>query len=253
MRPLRDGDLHFFVDESGDPTFFNKRGRLIVGEEGCSSHLMLGLIRIKNDPSDIRSQIVSLHQEVINDPYFKQLPSFKHTRIAFHANKDAPEVRYLVFRLISTLNFRFVFVVSQKDGKFFRERGGTPNSYYDYLVSRLFKGSLHRYERNHITIAKRGSRVRQQPLEAAIERARRWFDQGRNYSTNTDVRVTVQQPSGEPCLIVTDYIGWAIQRAYTTGDMKYYNVIADKLGLIMDLKARKRARCFNKKHSLIIE
>lgn len=253
MRPLRDGDLHFFVDEAGDATFFNKRGKLIVGEEGCSSHLMLGFIRLKNDPSDIRAQIVQLHREVVNDPYFQQLQSFKHTRIAFHANKDAPEVRYLVFRLISKLNLRFVFVVSQKDERLFRKRGGRANDYYDYLVSCLFKGSLHRYSRNHITIAKRGSRVRQQPLEAAVERAREWFDKSHNYRPDTHVSVQVQQPSGEPCLTIVDYIGWAIQRAYTTGDMKSYNVIADKLGVILELKARKKSRCFNLKHPLIIE
>ncbi len=26
---------YFFVDESGDPTFFDRNGKLIVGKEGC--------------------------------------------------------------------------------------------------------------------------------------------------------------------------------------------------------------------------
>ena len=26
----------FFVDESGDPTFYDKKGNFIVGQEGCS-------------------------------------------------------------------------------------------------------------------------------------------------------------------------------------------------------------------------
>ena len=40
--------LYFFVDEAGDATFYNKYGRLIVGEEGCSKILLLGFIRTEH-------------------------------------------------------------------------------------------------------------------------------------------------------------------------------------------------------------
>ena len=33
---------YFFVDESGDSTFYNKSGKCMVGEEGCSKVLILG-------------------------------------------------------------------------------------------------------------------------------------------------------------------------------------------------------------------
>ncbi|MDX6290239.1 MAG: hypothetical protein QOH42_2038, partial [Blastocatellia bacterium] len=176
MKPVRDGDLHFFVDEAGDPTFYNAKGKMIVGQEGCSTRLMLGFIRIKDDPADVRQKMVALHQEVLGDPYFQQLSSFKHTSVAFHANKDAPEVRYLVFRLIRSLNFKAVFVVSQKDERLFQKQyHGKTNEYYDDLITKLFQNSLHRYTRNYITIATRGSRARQKPLELAVERARTKF------------------------------------------------------------------------------
>jgi hypothetical protein len=34
----------YFVDESGDPTLFGRRGKIIVGEEGCSTHFILGVL-----------------------------------------------------------------------------------------------------------------------------------------------------------------------------------------------------------------
>ena len=37
---------HNFVDESGDLTLFNKRGKIIVGEEGVSKYFMLGVANI---------------------------------------------------------------------------------------------------------------------------------------------------------------------------------------------------------------
>jgi hypothetical protein len=33
---------HYYVDEAGDLTLFNKSGRIIVGTEGCSNFIMIG-------------------------------------------------------------------------------------------------------------------------------------------------------------------------------------------------------------------
>ena len=29
--------IHCFVDEAGDPALFNRKGHLIIGDEGCSN------------------------------------------------------------------------------------------------------------------------------------------------------------------------------------------------------------------------
>ena len=255
MKEPKDGDLYFFVDEAGDSTFYNRKGKLIVGDPGCSAQLILGFTRLKHDPHEMRQAIVGLHREVVSDPYFQQLPSFADTSIAFHANKDAPEVRYLVFKLIRTLNFKACFVVSQKDEHQFRKQyHGKTNEYYDDLIARLFQNSLHRYTRNHICIAARGSRARQKPLELAVERARRRFQQVYKVErANTSVKVETQSPKGEPCLSVIDYVGWAIQRAYTSGDMKYYKLIEDKIGVIKELVARKKPTVFCARSPFTIE
>ena len=39
---------YFFVDESGDPTFYNRFGKFIVGEEGCSKILIIGFVMASN-------------------------------------------------------------------------------------------------------------------------------------------------------------------------------------------------------------
>jgi hypothetical protein len=40
-------NIYYFVDESGDPCFYDKYGNYIVGQEGCSKMLMLGFIAYK--------------------------------------------------------------------------------------------------------------------------------------------------------------------------------------------------------------
>ena len=37
---------HYFVDEAGDGTLFDGKGRVLIGSEGCSRFFILGLVDI---------------------------------------------------------------------------------------------------------------------------------------------------------------------------------------------------------------
>lgn len=43
--------LDYFVDEAGDPAVFGARGRVLVGNPGCSRYLMLGVLQVA-DPAE---------------------------------------------------------------------------------------------------------------------------------------------------------------------------------------------------------
>jgi hypothetical protein len=121
MKQPEDRDTYFFVDEFGDPVFYDRKGRLIVGAEGCSLILGLGFVELA-DAAEARRAILALQHDVVNDRYLNRIPSVvKHTSIAFHASKDVPEVRYLMYRLIANLNFKAQFVVSCKSETIFRD------------------------------------------------------------------------------------------------------------------------------------
>jgi uncharacterized protein DUF3800 len=242
MKTPKSSETHFFVDEAGDPTFYNSKGRLIVGEGGCSRLLALGLIETQ-DPRAMRQAVLDLHREVLNDSYLQKIPSFADTSIAFHANKDCPEVRYLVYRMIGALDFRAQFVVSCKSETVFKEKHHSEeNQYYDDMVARLFQNCLHRFEKNTICFSSRGSRDRRRPLERAIENARTNFmayyggEKAAAFAPGIAINILAQSPKGEPCLSVIDYVAWALQRAYVTRQMRYYDFIADKVSYILELK-----------------
>ncbi len=44
MKETKRDRVYYFVDEAGDPAFYNRNGEFIVGKEGCSKILMLGFI-----------------------------------------------------------------------------------------------------------------------------------------------------------------------------------------------------------------
>lgn len=235
MKRAKPGTNWFFVDESGDPTFYDRKGNLIVGQEGCSPILVLGFVETQQ-PESIRQAVLNLQREIVADPYFEGVPSLAGTAIAFHAKDDLPEIRYRVFKLLAELDFKAQFVVARKIEKVFRNSfHARENEFYDHLVSLLFKNALHRFETNHIYFARRGSRIRQAPLLEAIRQGISRFEQQWSTQVPTRVTVQIQTPQGEPCLSVIDYLNWAVYRAFTRGEMRYYRQIETKVSLLVDL------------------
>jgi hypothetical protein len=204
MKKIKSGATFFFVDESGDPTFYDHKGNLIVGHEGCSSLLILGLVEI-SDPIPARHAILQLQSNLVNDPYFKDFPSIQQTKIAFHATDDLTEIRYQFYKLIAGLNFQAQFVVARKIERVFRNNfHSNEHEFYDHLITRLFDGRLHTHEQNFIYFAKRGSRSRQAPIEAAIQKSIHQFEQKWNTTVKTQTFVQAQTPAGEACLSIVD-------------------------------------------------
>ncbi|HMN30957.1 MAG TPA: hypothetical protein PKE45_22570, partial [Caldilineaceae bacterium] len=105
----------------------------------------------------------------------------------------------------------------------------------DHLVTQLFRNCLHRFQHNYVYFAKRGSRNRQQPLEAALDQGMHEFEQTWKTQVNTSVHVQSQTPMGEPCLSIIDYMNWAVYRAFTRGEMRYYRTVEEKVSLLVDM------------------
>lgn len=226
---------YFFVDESGDTTFYNRNGEWIVGKEnGSSQILLMGFIRT-TEPAFLRRKLDELKNNLINDPYLKDIPSMKKTRISFHAKDDCPEVRYEVFKLLKDLPFSCNIVVARKTEKVFQKYNGDTQELYDSLITHLFKNILQLSNNNYIYIATRGSRKRQEPLEEAIHNSLLYTEAKLNHSIDSTQKILPQTPSGESCLQIIDYCNWSIQRAFTQNDMRYYNYLKEKFGLIVDL------------------
>lgn len=234
MREPIEGANYFFVDESGDPTFYDKRGNLIVGHEGCSPILILGFIET-TDPVPIRRALADLHSEIAADEYLKSVPSIQKTNIAFHAKDDAPEVRQAVFKCIRTLDFKAQFVVARKIERVFRNSfHANEDEFYNYLITLLFENVLHRYTNNWIYVSQRGTRLRQAKIEQAIQSGVIKFEKRWKTKVATEVQVRPHTSVGEPCLQVIDYMNWAVNRAFVKREMRYYDYVEEKVSLLVD-------------------
>lgn len=227
----------YFVDEAGDPTLFDRTGRIVVGSEGCSRFFMLGLLYI-TDVELLAKGMEELRKRLLADPYFRKVPSMqpkaKKTALAFHATDDVPEVRREVFSLLLQHDIRFFAIVrdKQKVVEFVRQRNERDESYryasnelYDYMTRQLFKERLHKHDEYNIVFARRGKSDRTAALRKALNEARRRFCEqwGITCDARTDVIPSV--PAQHHGLQVVDYFLWATQRLYEKGEDRYVELL----------------------------
>lgn len=181
---------HYFVDEAGDGTLFDAKGRVIVGTEGCSRHFMLGMVDIP-DPDALARDLEALRASLLADPYFRGVPSMDpekgRTALFFHAKDDPAEVRREVYRVLLRHGLRFCAVVRDKRrcAEIVREANGVspgyryhPNHVYDNMVRHLFAERLHLADVHHVHFARRGKSDRTEALREALSAARDRFVKG---------------------------------------------------------------------------
>ena len=238
---------HYFVDEGGDSILFSRKGKVLVGTEGCSRFFILGLLDVP-DPAALKVRFDELRAQLMSDSYFKNVPSMQpHTRktaLAFHAKDDLPEIRRDVFQVLrDTEGLRFFAVVADKLSifEYVRQRNKRepayryhPNELYDYLTECLFKERLSQHNRYRIIFSRRGKSGRIGALRKMIETPFEPLTQ-HNISADSFTNVSTATPKEHAGLQAVDYFVWALQRLYERGEERYLVYLWDAFRLVHDL------------------
>lgn len=244
MTDAQAGCRLYFVDEAGDPVLFDRRGRVLVGQDGCSRHFSLGFVEV-SDPVALGAELESLRLELLADPYFKGVPSMqahrRKTAFAFHAKDDIAEVRREVFRVLMRHEITFFAVVRDKTRvlDYVQRRNSMDLAYrygqhelYDTLVARLFKDRLHLSDEIHVCFASRGKADRSRALMHALELARTRFEDKWARKVQSAISVREAVPLREPALQAADYFLWALQRHFEKAESRFLELVWPKIGLI---------------------
>lgn len=235
MKRPKEQKAYFYVDESGDPTVLGRRGRDLLAEGKVSRVFTVGYVET-SEPRQLLNGLRKLRQEIAQDSYLAGIPSMASTLRGFHANKDCPEVRELVFRLLKTLDFQAFAVVARKSESRFRQKfDHNIGRLYEYLVAKLLENRLHLNTEIDIYFSEMGNVVREHTMRRAIEEATATFRAKWGAENTNSIRLFVQNPSQIPQLQVTDYMLWTIHRAYEREDFRFYRFVAEKFGVIQDI------------------
>lgn len=232
---------HRFLDEAGDTTFFGKGRKLIIGGNGVSKAFIIGMVKFKEPLEDIRNKIIDLRNKVLNHNYLNNVVSIKRkiqsNTFYFHATDDIPEVRMMMYELMSGINCSFEAVVGRKIPAIFEKKHfGKENEFYADLLSHLLKNKFTKPQKLVLNISERGSSTNNNNLQKALQIAKSRF-----LSNNTDkeifsqIEFNIQNHTNEPLLNIADYFCWAIQRVFELGETRYYDFISDKISKVVDL------------------
>lgn len=232
---------HRFLDEAGDTTFYGK-GRPIVGQvSGVSLSFILGSVKFKQKLQPLRDEINNLEEEIVNDPYFKDIPSIQKkvnkNGFYFHATDDIPEVREKFYKFIKKLDVSFEAVVGRKIYDIYNNQHNSKETeFYADLLSHLLKNKYEIGGKLVLNISERGKSTKNHNLINALEKAKERFSKAKpEKEIKTDVVFNVQNPTSEPLLAVADYLCWAVQRVFEKGETRYYDFMEDKISLVVDL------------------
>ena len=258
--------VYYYVDEAGDLTLFDRRGRILVGAEGVSRFFIVGMAQV-SDPDRLRREMRRLRSDLLADKYLASVPSMHpqggKTSLFFHAKDDCSEVRREVFRLLVNQDIKVQAAVRRKDriatDLRARRRLGVrwqPDQIYDDLIKRLFRNVLHKADENIITVARRGKSDRIEALTEAIRRAKRNFERRYDQPSDKPTDILVDVPSNYEGLQATDYCLWALQRLFERGEERYFDYLSDKFRLVMDLddtRTKRYGEWYTEKNPLTAE
>jgi len=211
---------NYFVDEAGDGTLFNRRKQVVVGNEGCSSYFVLGLLDV-SAPKQLNMDIANLRTNLLADSYLQSVPSMqlqsRKTAVAFHAKDDCVEVRREVFRTLMDQDLKFFALVRDKRVIVKKVRAHNslkadyryhPNQLYDRCVSRLFRDRLHKDSSYAIHFSMRGNKPRTKSLEASLEQARSNFRRKYGDTSSAPIEIIPSMPAESGGLQAVDYFLW---------------------------------------------
>lgn len=228
--------LYLFIDESGDPSFYGNRKKLLVGREGFQPMLNLGLVTLKNK-RELRKKIIKFTNQIKADPLYASIYSVAQPNWYLHAKNDHPEVRAKFFEFLRNLEgFKTYIVIGRKRLNTFQNKHNNNESeFYFDLVYHLMKDRL-KYEDTYYQIflsARKNNtqRALNSSIQKAIERDNKKRETALKITYGFDIVRSIDTPE----LSIVDYMLWALNRYIIKKEVRFFKALQHKYNLIIDL------------------
>src|SRR5512133_3257259 len=202
--------IYCFIDESGDPSFYAKRKRLLVGTPGFQPYLIIGLVETEN--RKLLREAVSIFQENIKaDILFNSIPSICNPNGWYaHARGDHPEVRAKFFELLrKTSGYEAHIAVAKKNIEIFNKKhNNNPEEFYFDVVQHLLKSVLTDNDSYYMVYQSMRGNNNLHRLNNAIQKAL----EGNGTHGKILYKISIVPGPEMPELSIVDYLLWAVQR-----------------------------------------
>ena len=227
---------YLFIDESGDPVFYGKRKKLLVGLEGFQPYLIIGRIETDNRKA-LRKAVVGFMDSIKADSLYNSIPSIATDEGWFvHARGDHPEIRAKFFELLRNLEgYKAHIVIARKDLNIFnRKHNNNPTEFYFDVLHHLLNGRLKDIRKHYnLYLSQRGNNSLHR-FEEAVTKALE-ADKTDNTGGAIQYSLEIVQSKEMPELSIIDYLMWAVQRDLLQGESRYFDAMRSKYETVLNL------------------
>lgn len=214
---------YLFIDESGDPNFFGKSKKLLIGHEGYQPLLIIGLI-VTEDRRALRKSVLSFRDSILVDPLYRSIPSIQKSDDWLpHARGDHPEIRSKFFEHIRSLEgYKAHIIIGRKDIDIFSSKHNSKPQefYFDLLYHLLSKKLTKSVSDYHIYLAHR-QKTGIPLFKKAVDRVAIELDRAGEF------KYDLVKSSQYPELSIVDYLIWALQRYIFKNEARFFQALED--------------------------
>ena len=231
---------YIFLDESGKPEVFSRKGTNLVQTGNASKHLVISALRT-NDHLAVQRAVTEFRLKLLKNESLIETFSPAYSLNAFHAQTDYPVVRKLFFEWIRDcpLKLKISVIVAEKL-KAYSQLQRDPRRLYATVAGQLLKRFLHTAEDIEVIFSRRDASLKaRERLNLVVDTLRIAYIKNHEIEPKTTVHYHHNPHYTHGGLQIADYIAYAIFQVFERENREWYEIVKKRIGYIQDI--------FNKK------
>ena len=231
---------YIFLDESGKPEVYSRKGINLVETGSASKYLVIAAVRTP-DQLLLQKEVTAVRLKILRNKKISSKFSTAYSLDSFHAQTDYSEVKKLFYEWIknSKLDLKIAVIVSEKL-KAYPVLQQNPSQLYAVVSGELLKRFLHTAKEIEVVFSRRDATLKaKQNLQLIINSARLNYTSKYKLDSGVNILYHHNPHYSHGGLQIADYIAHAIFQAFENNKREYYDIIKSRIGYIQDI--------FNKK------
>lgn len=240
MRNLKEKRSYIFLDESGKPEVYSRKGVNLVQAGSASKFLVIAAVRT-TDHLGLQEAVTAHRLAILRDKSLSSKFSPAYSLNAFHAQTDYPEVKKRFYEWVRdcTLELKISVIVAEKL-KAFPQLERDPGRLYATTAGQLLKRFLHTAESIEVIFSRRDASLRaRERLQLIVDTLR--MEYASNYRLDPKTRILYHHNPhySHGGLQIADYIAHAVFQVFEHGNREWYEIIKHRIGYIQDIFKKK--------------
>ncbi|MFA5928004.1 MAG: DUF3800 domain-containing protein [Candidatus Margulisiibacteriota bacterium] len=227
---------YIFLDESGKPEVFSKRGENLVRSGKASKYLIIAAVRT-TDHLQLQQAGTNEKLNILNNNSISTKFSPAYSLDSFHAQVDYPEVKQHFYNWIASnpLGLKLTVIVAEKQ-KAYLGFQQDPGRLYANVAGQLLKNFLHTADGVEVIFSRKdGTLKARENLQLVVDTHRLEYANSHNITLPARISYHHKPHYTHTGLQVADYVAHAVFQVFENGNRQWWDIIKDSVSTVQDI------------------